>query len=170
RPAEEGQPPELTLSPRPVENNGGRGGQAQDPQAEGYWLDIPLTDRLYELLAGDLTNNMDPSDAFRSLSREFKEELDRAAEAFAEGSLSGEEMKKACQGMSFAWPQDKLGLVHPLGEMSARCYTYPGRDMELAKERILLTNVTARHYLFLRVYYHPVQDAVRIYMVNALIY
>ena len=161
---------EPSFSPRVLDDNAGRGGPDQDPQAAGFWLDLPLTDKLYELLAGDLTNNTDEEDPFRSLSASFKADLDRIAEAFAEGRLSEAEGKEAFKGLSFSWPGDKLGLIHPLGDMHLRCYSFPGRDMELARERILLSNVAARHYLFLRVYYNPAQDAVRIYMVNGLVY
>nr|MBQ6241916.1 DNA internalization-related competence protein ComEC/Rec2 [Lachnospiraceae bacterium] len=161
---------EITLSPRIPERNAGRGGPPEDPQADGFYLDLNLTDRLYELFAGDLTNNTDPDDPFRSLSSDMKKELDALAEEFAAGTLSADELKESVKGKSFIWPGDKAGLLHPLGDFSARCYLYPGRDMSLAKERILLTNLTPRHYLFLRVYYHPGQNAVRIYMVNGLIY
>lgn len=161
---------EQSLSPRPLERNAGRGGPAQDPQAEGFWLDLPLTDQLYRLMAGDLTNNTDEADPFRCLSADFKQDLDAIAEAFAAGEMSKEAAAASFRGKSFSWPGDKLGLIHPLGDMNLRCYSYPGRDMALAKDRILLSNVTARHYLFIRVYYNPVQDAVRIYMVNGLVY
>lgn len=166
----EDPPSDITLSPRILDRNAGRGGPPEDPQAEGFWLDMNLTDRLYELFAGDLTNNTDSGDPFRSISPDMKTELDTLAEDFAAGNLTADELKEKLKGKSFIWPGDKLGLLHPLGDFSARCYVYPGRDMALAKERIQLTNVAARHYLFLRVYYHPGQDAVRIYMVNGLIY
>lgn len=162
--------PELTLSPRAAEANGGRGGPDRDPQAEGFWLDLPLTDQLYLLMAGDLSNNTDEADPFRCLSADFKQELDAISEAFAAGEMTKEEAAAAFRGRQFSWPGDKLGLIHPLGDVSLRCYSYPGRDIALAKERILLSNVTARHYLFIRVYYNSLQDAVRIYMVNGLVY
>lgn len=162
--------PDITLSPHFPERNAGRGGPPEDPQAEGFLLDPELTDRLYALFAGDLTNNTDAEDPFRSISPDMKKELDGLAEEFAAGLLSADELKEKLKGQSFIWPGDKLGLLHPLGDFSARCYLYPGRDMALARDRILLTNTAARHYLFLRVYYHAGQDAVRIYMVNGLIY
>ena len=74
------------------------------------------------------------------------------------------------RGLSFSWPNDPYQLVHEVGTVSARIYAYAGTDMDLAKERIVMTNQAGRHYLFLRVYVNETAGLVRIYMVNALIY
>ena len=89
---------------------------------------------------------------------------------FVEGSLKADEIEEKMQGLSFVWPQDPLRLIHQIGTVSARVYAYGGQDMELAKDRIVMTNQAGRHYLFLRVYVSETENAVRIYMINALIY
>ena len=136
----------------------------------GYFFDEALTDRLYALFASDITNNTREEDPFRGLSPDFKERLDSFSERFAGGGWEAEELKAAAEGLSFVWPNDAFKLEHPIGSLNAACYVYPGRDMSLIKERILLTNRMGRHYLFVRVYYSGEADTVRVYMVNAMIY
>ena len=153
-----------------VTANAGRNAEGGDPQAAGFTFSQEMTDRLYLLFASEMTNNTDEEDPFRSLAPALKEELDALSERFAAGTLPADALAEACRGLSFVWPQDPYQLRHDVGEAGAHLYVYAGTDMELAKDRILMTNRGGRHYLFLRVYENAAADSVRIYMVNALIY
>ncbi|MBO4873608.1 MAG: DNA internalization-related competence protein ComEC/Rec2 [Lachnospiraceae bacterium] len=158
------------LPSRDCSANGGRETDGEDPQAPGFVFSPELTDYLYTLFASELTNNTREEDPFRSIGTSLKTELDRMGVRFVEGSLKADEIEEKMQGLSFVWPQDPLRLIHQIGTVSARVYAYGGQDMELAKDRIVMTNQAGRHYLFLRVYVSETENAVRIYMINALIY
>lgn len=159
-----------TLAPIEAWRNAGRGGPAEDLLAEGFQLDRLKTDELYLLLAGELSNRTEPEDAFRSLPAELKKEIDALAESFSAGEINAEEAAFRLKERSFSWPDEGAGFRHPLGAFSFRIYQYPAADMELIRERILLGNHQGRHYLFVRVYYHPGEDALRIYMANGMAY
>lgn len=158
------------LPPRDCAANTGRQTAGEDPQAAGFVFSEELTDLLYTLFASELTNNTREEDPFHSVSSELKKEMDAASEAFAEGLLSGDQTEEKLQGLSFVWPQDPYRLIHQVGTVSAKVYVFAGQDMQLAKDRIAMTNQAGRHYLFLRVYRNEAANAVRIYLVNALIY
>ena len=144
--------------------------RGEDPLAPGFYFSLELTDYLYTLFASDFSNNTREEDPFHSVSSELKKEMDAASEAFAEGLLSGDQTEEKLQGLSFVWPQDPYRLIHQVGTVSAKVYVFAGQDMQLAKDRIAMTNQAGRHYLFLRVYRNEAANAVRIYLVNALIY
>ena len=158
------------LPKRNYEENAGRIAAGEDPLAPGFYFSLELTDYLYTLFASDFSNNTREEDPFRGISAALKEKADLLAEQFAKGAASASETASLLQGESFIWPQDPLQLRHDVGAASANVYAFSGGDMTLARERILLTNRAGRHYLFIRVYRNADADAVRIYMVNALIY
>lgn len=150
--------------------NGGRNAPEKDSGQAGFVFDPLLTDQLYLLFASNMTNNTDEADPFRSLRGDFKAYLDDLSLEFLEGKRSGEDLEILMKTQFFVWESDPYQLIHNLGEAAARCYAFAGTDMEIARERILLTNRSGRHYLFIAVYRATDGDAVRIYMVNALIY
>ena len=159
----------VSLPAEKTEANAGRIGPQEDPRAPGYVLDQAFTDRLYALFAGDLTNNTNEADPFRGLSATFKRELDELAENFAQGRADAETTREAIRGRSFRWPNDALALEHTAADFSVRLYIYPAVDAEVLRERILLSNVQGRHYLFLRIYRSADGSELRIYMINGAI-
>ncbi len=156
--------------PEGVHRNGGRACPEKDPGQEGFSLSLEMTDRLYSLFMSEITNNTEESDPFRSISPELKEELDALCRKFVAGEINQEALGDALKGRAFSWPSDPYQLVHELGEPGVNCYIFSGSDMELARQRILMTNRQGRHYLFLAVYCDKEAARVRIYMINALIY
>ena len=159
---------DVTLSVIRAEVNAGRVGPREDPQAPGFLLDTAVSDRLYLLFAGDLTNNTVPSDPFRSLTLSCKEKLDALSERFVRGELDAAAWQEAAGALRFTWPGE--ALEHYANRFSARCYEYPAAQEKILKERILLSNYAGRHYLFLRIYRNPETDRLRIYMLNAAIW
>lgn len=168
-PAAISSPDAAEISPLALAN-GGRNAPEKDPGQAGFVFDPLLTDQLYLLFASNLTNNTDEADPFRSLRADFKAYLDDLSLGFLEGKSTGEDLEILMKTKFFVWESDPYQLTHNLGEAAARCYAFAGTDMEIARERILLTNRSGRHYLFIAVYRATDGDAVRIYMVNALIY
>lgn len=153
-----------------IKGNGGRACPPTDPGQEGFSLSLEMTDRLYSLFMSEITNNTEETDPFRSISPGLKEELDILCQKYVAGEMNQEALGEALQGRSFIWPSDPYKLVHELGEPGVNCYIFSGSDMELARQRILMTNRQGRHYLFLAVYGDEAGARVRIYMINALIY
>ncbi len=143
--------------------------EASEP-AQPYWdYDEGLTRQLYSLFATDNTNNTDPESPYRAMTAEYKAELDKLAESWLAGQLTSHEVTGRMEAMRFVWP-DTPGIERNIQRITADVYSVSGNDMEDARERIMLQNTSARHYLFLRVYYDRVTDSCRIWMLNGLVW
>ena len=123
----------------------------EDPWAEGYFYDEDLTEALWKAFATENTNNTEESSPSRTMTRDFLEKLNAEA-------------------MSFRFPSDPADTARGLRSVRAAVYGLKGRDAETLSARILLGNTEPCFYLFLRAYYAPDQDRVRVYMVNGLVW
>ena len=149
--------------------NAGRNATPEDPQLPGYYFDLAATDELYGLFAAENTNNTDPVSPYRSIGAESKIACDALSTRFAAGELSAEDLKEAVKAVQTVWPDESGILTHHLRQVSAAAYRFAGTDMGIVKERILLGNLSGRHYLFLQVYVNKEENAVHVYMVNGML-
>ena len=149
--------------------NAGRNAPPEDPQLPGYFFDLAATDELYGLFAAENTNNTDPASPFRSIGAASKVTCDALSTRFAAGELSAEDLKEAVKAVQTVWPDESGILTHHLRQVSAAAYRFAGTDMGIVKERILLGNLSGRHYLFLQVYVNREEKAVHVYMVNGML-
>lgn len=150
-------------------DNAGRGALQEDPRMPGYFFDPEATDELYLLFASENTNNTDETSRYRSLSAAFKARNDTLCLRFANELTEASLLEAMLLQADFSWP-DEPAVRHRLKNVKIAEYHYGGHDMEVVKERILFTNISGRHYLFLQVFCSEEENAVHVIMVNGMIY
>ena len=162
--------PEESETPPPMPSEAEEEPGMPEAWEDGFVLDRELTEELFGRLATVNSNNCNPDSPYRSFPGEVLRELDRLSLAFGRGEKTAEETKAAMESLSFVWPDDPYAVRHSLEGIYAGVFELPGRDAEAAFMRILLKDTAARHYLFVRAYYHPERDALRIYLINGMVW
>ncbi len=142
----------------------------EDPWAEGYFYDEALTEALWKAFATENTNNTEESSPSRTMTRDFLEKLNAEAAKWLYEGIPDEEAEQKLLAMSFRFPSDPADTARGLRSVRAAVYGLKGRDAETLSARILLGNTEPCFYLFLRAYYAPDQDRVRVYMINGLLW
>lgn len=142
----------------------------EDPQKKGFYYDEKLTEDLFDTLAIANTNNTDLSSTARTMTAEFYQRLECLSLNWFWGNISTGELAERMSALEFDWP-DITYIPRPgVRNMEANIYEFSGHDFEKLLHRIMYVNLTARHYLFMRVYYSETEDLTRIYMVNGLVW